>query len=164
LSSSTPATYADTRISLSAARERDHAPHRVPRVAKTRRSTERGHKVNINLTKVASAALAALAVAAITIATETSAPAASPTAGFVAQQRLGDDDGTGVGPNTGPDPNLWNGGDPAGGTGISAGPDTGSGPGYFNGGNPAGGTGIDTGTDTGTGPGIWNGGESAGAS
>ena len=106
----------------------------------TRRSTERGHEVNINLTKVASAALAALTVAAITIATEASAPAASPTAGFVAQQRLGDDDGTGVGPNTGPDPNLWNGGDPAGGTGI------------------------DTGTDTGTGPGIWNGGESAGAS
>jgi hypothetical protein len=164
LSSSTPATYADTRISLSAARERDHAPHRVPRVPTTRRSTERGHKVNMNLTKVASAALAALTVAAITIATEASAPAASPTAGFVAQQRLGDDDGTGVGPNTGPDPNLWNGGDPAGGTGISAGPDTGTGPGYFNGGNPAGGTGIDTGTDTGTGPGIWNGGESAGAS
>lgn len=119
--------------------------------------------MNINLTKVASAALAPLTVAAIAIAIGASAPTASPTTGFVSQQRL-DDDGTGVGPNNGPDPNLWNGGDPAGGTGLSAGPDTGSGPGYYNGGNPAGGTGIDTGTDTGTGPGIWNGGQSAGAS
>jgi hypothetical protein len=121
--------------------------------------------VNINLTKVASAAFAPLTVAAITcVATEASAVAASPTTGFVAQQWLNDDDNVGVGPNTGPDPNFWNGGNPAGGTGIDAGPDTGSGAGYFNGGNPAGGTGIDTGTDTGSGPGIWNGGESAGAS
>ena len=94
--------------------------------------------MNINLTKVASAALAPLTVAAITIAIEASASATSPRAGLVAQQRL-DDDGTGVGPNTGPDPNFWNGGQPAGGTGLDAGP------------------------DTGTGPGIWNGGESAGA-
>jgi hypothetical protein len=119
--------------------------------------------VNINFTKMAAAALLPLTVAAITIATEGSGSAASPTPGFVAQQRL-DDDGTGVGPNTGPDPNFWNGGDPAGGTGLQAGPDTGSGAGYFNGGNPAGGTGLDTGPDTGSGPGIWNGGESAGAS
>lgn len=119
--------------------------------------------MNINLTKVASAALAAPTAAAITIATGAFASAASPTAGLIAQQRL-DDDGTGVGPNAGPDPNYWNGGDPAGGTGLDAGPDTGSGAGYYNGGNPAGGTGLDAGADTGTGPGIWNGGESAGAS
>ena len=122
--------------------------------------------MNINLTKAVSAALAPLAVAAITIATE----ASSPTAGFVAQQRLSDDTGDNaagpnqVGPNNGPDPNFWNGGDPAGGTGLGPEPELGSGPGYFNGGNPAGGTGSYTGTDTGSGPGIWNGGESAGAS
>jgi hypothetical protein len=118
--------------------------------------------VNINFTKMAAAALLPLTMAAITIATEGSGSAASPTPGFVAQQRL-DDDGIGVGPNNGPDPNFWNGGDPAGGTGLQAGPDTGSGAGYFNGGNPAGGTGLDTGPDTGSGPGTWNGGESAGA-
>ena len=123
----------------------------------------KGHEVNINLTKVAATALLPLAAAATTIATHSSVSAASPTSGFVAQPWLNDDDGTGVGPNTGPDPNFWNGGDPAGGTGSYAGPDTGTGAGYFDGGNPAGGTGIDTGPDTGTGPGIWNGGESAGA-
>jgi hypothetical protein len=140
-----------------------YAEHQSLASPKTRRSTERGHTVSITLTKMASAVLAPLTVAAITVATEAYA-SAGPTAGFVAQQRL-DDDGTGVGPNTGPDPNLWNGGDPAGGTGLSAGPDTGSGPGYYNGGNPAGGTGpADTGPDIGSGPGIWNGGQSAGAS
>ena len=113
--------------------------------------------MHITLTRVVSVALASLAAAAITVAVE----ASSPTAGFVAQHRLTDDNG--AGPNNGPDPNFWNGGDPAGGTGLSAGPDTGSGGGYFNGGNPAGGTGSDTGPDTGSGPGIWNGGESAGA-
>ena len=112
-----------------------------------------------------SAALAPLAVAAITIAIEASVSTASPTTGFVAQQRISDDNGEGVGSNTGPDPNFWNGGDPAGATGgLGPEPDLGSGPGYFNGGNPAGGTGIDTGPNTGNGPGIWNGGESAGAS
>ena len=100
----------------------------------------KGHKVNINLTKVAAAAFAPLSIAAVTITIAASASTATPTVGgFVAQQRLADD-GTGVGPNTGPDPNYWNGGDPAGGTGLDAGPDTGSGAGYFNGGNPAGGS------------------------
>ena len=93
--------------------------------------------MSINLTKVASAAFAPLTVAAITIAIEVRLGGHSHRGGFVAQQRL-DDDGTGVGPNTGPDPNFWNGGDPAGGTGLGAGPDTGSGPGIWNGGESAG--------------------------
>jgi hypothetical protein len=135
-----PATYADTRTSLSAARERDHARHRLPRAPQGEAINRMGHKVNINLTKVAAAALAPLTIAAITITIAASASTATPTVGgFVAQQRL-DDDGTGVGPNTGPDPNYWNGGDPAGGTGLDAGPDTGSGPGIWNGGESAGAT------------------------
>jgi hypothetical protein len=60
-------------------------------------------------------------------------------------------------------PSLWNGGTPAGGTGIDSGSDTATGPGYWRGGNPAGGTGIDSGTDIGSGPSIWSGGESAAA-
>lgn len=38
-----------------------------------------------------------------------------------------------------------------------------AGPGLWNGGDPAGGTGADSGPDTATGPGFWSGGESAGA-
>jgi hypothetical protein len=91
----------------------------------------------MRLSKVASVALAPLTMAAITIPTAASASAAIPTvAGFGLQQRL-DDVG---GPDTGPDPNFWNGGEAGGGAG------------------PA-----DAGPDTGTGPGIWNGGEAAGA-
>jgi hypothetical protein len=61
------------------------------------------------------------------------------------------------------DPGYWNGGAPAGGTGIDPGTDNANGPGYWRGGAPAGGTGIDPGTDNANGPGYWSGGESAGA-
>jgi hypothetical protein len=125
--------------------------------------------VHINLTKVMSAALSSLAVGAVTIAIEASVSTASPTAGIAAQQRLSDDTGanpdSGAGANRGPDPNYWQGGNPAGGTtSLDPEPNLGSGADAFNGGSPAGGTGIDTGPDVGSGPGVWNGGESAGAS
>jgi hypothetical protein len=118
--------------------------------------------VNTSLSKMAAALVAPLAVAAAMIATEAHGSVVSPVADLATQQWLNDDDGEGVGPNTGPDPNFWNGGEPTGGTGMDAGPGTGTGDGYFDGGQPAGGTGIDNGPDTGTGPGIWDGGESAG--
>ena len=70
-------------------------------------------------------------------------------------------DTSGIDSPTGP--GLWNGGQPAGGTGIYSGPDTGSGPSLWRGGQPAGGTGIYSGPDTGSGAGFWSGGESAGA-
>jgi hypothetical protein len=70
-------------------------------------------------------------------------------------------DTSGIDTPTGP--GLWNGGNPAGGTGIDTGSDTGSGPSLWRGGNPAGSTGTDSGPDTGSGAGFWSGGESAGA-
>jgi hypothetical protein len=70
-------------------------------------------------------------------------------------------DTSGIDSPTGP--GLWNGGSPAGGTGIYTGSETASGPSYWRGGEPAGGTGVDSGPDTGSGPGFWSGGESAGA-
>jgi hypothetical protein len=119
--------------------------------------------VHINVSKIAlAAAVAPLIVAGISVATAV----AVPMPGFVAQPLLTDDnDGEGVGSNTGSDADFWNGGEAAGGTGpASSSPDTGDGPGYFDGGNPAGGTGpADSGPDTGQGPGVWDGGQSAGA-
>jgi hypothetical protein len=141
--------------------------------APKRRTTERRHVMNTNLTKVASVAIAAaiapLTMAAITIATAACASAATPTAGFVAQQLLDDDNGniTNPGaPDIAPDPDIWNGGQAAGGTGsASAGDNQAGEPGLWNGGQAAGGTGpADAGPNIGGGPSIWQGGVSAGAS
>jgi len=93
-----------------------------------------------------------------------STSAAMPTVvGFGVQQPLDDNSAPG-GPDTGPDPNFWNGGNAGGGTGPAS-PGTGanSDPGFWNGGQAGGGTGpAGPGPNTGSGPGIWNGGESAG--
>ena len=127
-------------------------------------NAEKKPGANMRLIKVAAAALAPLTIAAITTATAASASAAMPpTAGFGLQQPL-DDPGPG-GPDTGPSPNFWNGGDPGGGTGpASAGTGSNSEPGYWNGGEAGGGTGpADSGPDTGSGPGIWNPGEAGGS-
>ena len=118
--------------------------------------------MNINLTKVASVALAPLTMAAITIATAASASAVAPTAvGFGVQQPL-DNQGPG-GPDTGPDPNSYYGGQSAGGTGPAPAVGQSTDPGFWTGGEAAGGTGpASSGPNTGSGPGQWEGGESAG--
>ncbi len=111
-------------------------------------------------TKVASVALAPLAMAA----------SLAPVGGLAQEQTVN-------AVASGSDDSLWDGGQPAGGTGVDPGPETAPDvPGIpdqagvadlTNVGQPAGGTGIDAGPsappDTPSGPGLADGGEPAGA-
>lgn len=114
----------------------------------------------MRLTKVLVAAAVPLTMLATTIATGASASAAIPMLAGVGVHQPLDDPG---GPDTGPDPNAYNGGQAGGGTGPASAPST-TDPSFWNGGEAAGGTGpADAGPNTGGGPGPWNGGEAGGA-
>ena len=114
---------------------------------------------------VAPLAMAAIAIAVVAPPTASALPGNGLTAtnhGFVAAMRTDDD--------------TWDGGEPAGGTGVDAGPQTVPDvagipdqtgvPDIANVGEPAGGTGLDAGPaappDTPSGPGLEDGGEPAG--